>query len=92
MNTQTLNLALADYLQANPWIIFLLLWIIIWKALALWQAARNNQKIWFVALLIVNTLGLLEIIYLIIYHWPKRAKPINPLAPKHFSDPKNPNL
>ncbi len=92
MNNQILNDALATYLQNNPWIPFLLIWIIIWKALALWQSARNGQKIWFIALLIVNTVGILEIIYLIIYNWPKKSKIINPIAPEHFSDPKNPNL
>ena len=30
-----------------------------------WYAARGGQKYWFVAILIVNTLGILEIIYLI---------------------------
>ncbi|MBU0457162.1 MAG: DUF5652 family protein [Nanoarchaeota archaeon] len=40
-------------------------WIIIWKGLGLWYAARNEQKGWFIAILILNTLGLLPIIYLI---------------------------
>jgi Mg2+ and Co2+ transporter CorA len=35
------------------------------KGMALWRAGRNNQKGWFVVLLVVNTLGLLEILYLI---------------------------
>jgi hypothetical protein len=39
-------------------------WTLIWKGLALWHAARNNQKIWFVVLIIVNTIGILEILYL----------------------------
>lgn len=34
------------------------------KGLALWRAGRNNQRGWFVALLIINTLGILELIYL----------------------------
>ena len=40
------------------------IWTLIWKGLALWQAARNNQKAWYVILLIVNTIGILEILYL----------------------------
>ncbi|MCX7779020.1 MAG: DUF5652 family protein [Patescibacteria group bacterium] len=44
----------------------IMIWVLIWKGLALWRAARNNQQIWFVILLIVNTLGLLEILYLFI--------------------------
>lgn len=35
------------------------------KGAALWRAGRNNQKGWFIVLLVVNTLGLLEIIYLL---------------------------
>lgn len=49
-------------------IVFLLViaivWSLIWKGVALWKSARYGQKAWFVVLLIVNTVGLLEIIYL----------------------------
>jgi hypothetical protein len=49
-------------------IVFLLLvWTFIWKGLALWKAARKGDKIWFVVLLVLNTLGLLEILYLYIF-------------------------
>jgi hypothetical protein len=49
-------------------IVFLLLvWTFIWKGLALWKAARKGNKIWFVVLLVLNTLGLLEILYLYIF-------------------------
>jgi hypothetical protein len=40
-------------------------WTIILKGFALWHAARNGQKWWFIALLIVNTLGILEIVYIV---------------------------
>ena len=43
---------------------FVLLWSLVWKGLALWHCAQRKQGRWFIALLIVNTLGLLEIIYL----------------------------
>lgn len=39
-------------------------WSIIWKGSALYHAARNEDKLWFVAIILVNTLGLLEIAYL----------------------------
>ena len=48
-----------------PIFLVAMLWTIILKGYALWHAARNDQKWWFVALLVVNTLGILEIIYLI---------------------------
>ena len=40
------------------------LWTVPWKAIALWRAARRDSKIWFVVLLLVNTLAVLEILYL----------------------------
>ncbi|HNW71430.1 MAG TPA: DUF5652 family protein [Candidatus Paceibacterota bacterium] len=47
-------------------LIFLLImifWVIPWKGYALWTTVKNNNKIWFIVLLIVNTFGLLEVIY-----------------------------
>ena len=46
-------------------------WSIIWKGIALWKAARNTDKTWFVVLLIINTVGILEILY--IYVFSKKA-------------------
>ena len=42
----------------------LLVWSIAWKGVALWNTSKNNQKNWFIAILVINTLGILEIIYL----------------------------
>jgi len=52
------------------WIV-LLVWTLVWKGLALWRAARNKHKIWFVVILIINTLGVLEILYYFIWGKPK---------------------
>jgi len=51
------------------WTVFTLLmvWSIIWKGLALWKAAKQDKKGWFVILLIVNTIGILEILYLYVF-------------------------
>lgn len=43
----------------------LVVWSLIWKGLALWRAGRKNQLAWFIVMLIVNTCGILEIIYLL---------------------------
>lgn len=40
------------------------LWSLFWKGLALWHAARRGEAGWFVAILLINTIGLLEIVYL----------------------------
>lgn len=52
---------------AGLWGVILIgaLWSIVWKGLALWVAARRQEKIWFILLLLINTLGILEIIYLL---------------------------
>ena len=41
----------------------IIIWVLFWKGYAVWTAVKNNDKKWFVALLILNTLGILEIIY-----------------------------
>lgn len=48
-----------------PFIVLAAIWTIAIKGYALWHAARNGQKEWFIALLVINTLGILEIIYLV---------------------------
>jgi hypothetical protein len=42
----------------------LIIWSAVWKGLALWHSARQRQPWWFVILMFVNTLGILDIIYL----------------------------
>ena len=54
------------------WAIPLVVWSITWKALALWKAARNRQLVWFILLFIINTAGVLPIIY--IYYFQKEKK------------------
>ena len=48
----------------GPWLILLVLWSLFWKGLALWHAARRGQVPWFAVLLVLNTAGLFEIVYL----------------------------
>jgi magnesium-transporting ATPase (P-type) len=45
-------------------LIILIVWLLIWKGLGLWRAGRNNQPRWFVVMLILNTVGILPIVYL----------------------------
>jgi len=53
-----------EELFSNPFFVIAFLWSLIWKGVALWKAARNSQKGWFVALFVINTLGILPIIYI----------------------------
>ena len=49
----------------QPWVyITLIIWSLIWKGLALWKSAGKKQLIWFIAFLVINTSGLLEILYI----------------------------
>lgn len=45
----------------------LFVWSIFWKGLALWKSARNDERYWFIALLLINTVGILELLYLFIF-------------------------
>ncbi|MGE5041948.1 MAG: DUF5652 family protein [Candidatus Levyibacteriota bacterium] len=56
---------LTGFFGTNPLLIFVLLaWSILWKGLALWKSAQNNQRYWFIVMLVVSSLGILEMIYL----------------------------
>jgi methionyl-tRNA synthetase len=48
-------------------IVLVIIWSFIWKGIALWKCGRNNQLAWFVVLLVINTAGILEIIYLLVF-------------------------
>ena len=44
-------------------IAILVIWTLVWKGLALYRAARAGDKWWFIIMLVVNTAGILELIY-----------------------------
>ncbi|MDP2594015.1 MAG: DUF5652 family protein [bacterium] len=48
-----------------PVVVLVVIATIVLKGFALWHAARGGQKKWFIALLVINTAGVLEIVYLI---------------------------
>lgn len=52
----------------------LALWELIWKGLALWFAAKRDQKAIYVLLLVLNTIGLFPIGYLIYIKWFEKKK------------------
>lgn len=47
--------------------LLLAIWTIPWKGYALWIAARKSQKWWFIAILILNTVAILEILYIFVF-------------------------
>lgn len=57
--------SLINAIEANPLPFFLLtIWSLYWKGRALWRSAQLSQRNWFIALLVLNTFGLLEIFYI----------------------------
>ena len=54
-------------LLSGPIMLLLIAWTLPWKGVALWKAARNGAKVWFIILLIVNTLAILEILYIFVF-------------------------
>lgn len=57
--------SITDWLIANPVLgLILVVWTFAWKGIALWKAAGLQQRNWFIVLLILNTAGILEIIYI----------------------------
>jgi hypothetical protein len=49
------------------WGMLALFWVLPWKGYALWKAARKGSVGWFVALLFINTMALLEILYIFVF-------------------------
>ncbi|HEY0010991.1 MAG TPA: DUF5652 family protein [Candidatus Paceibacterota bacterium] len=61
---------LSDKLGISPalfWGLFALaaVWTLTLKGFALWYSARNYQRYWFIAMLVINTFGILELVYLL---------------------------
>jgi hypothetical protein len=66
--TQILEVMANDFgIEVNAFIALLMvvaIWQMIWKGIALWKSAELRQKWWFIAILVINTFGILEIIYI----------------------------
>ena len=48
-------------------LIILLIWSLAWKGVALWKSARKKHLIWFIILFVINTMGILEILYIFLF-------------------------
>ena len=61
------------------------LWSLLWKGLALWRAAKRGDMWWFIAFLFLNTLGILEIIYIFVVTGAKLSDFTKPIthSPHH---------
>lgn len=66
-------MALLELLSSPQFLLPAAIWSATLKGFALWRASRRKQLWWFIALLVINTLGIFEAIYLIATQ--KRKKP-----------------
>ena len=48
-------------------IVVLAIWDGVWKLIAMWKSARNQQLAWFICLAISNTAGILPILYILLF-------------------------
>jgi len=64
MYQEYFNLMGITSIPAISTFLVLMAWSFIWKGIALWKTARNGSKPWFIILLLVNTVGILEIVYI----------------------------
>jgi Family of unknown function (DUF5652) len=49
------------------WLIPVIIWDAVWKGIGLWKSAGNKQIIWFIFIFIVNSVGILPIIYILFF-------------------------
>jgi len=64
-----------QFILGNQWVLLLImLWVLPWKGVALWKAAKKDHSTWFIVILLLNTMAILEILYIFIFS--KRKKKI----------------
>jgi len=68
MAEPNLYITLADSIGVTVPILFvILIWSLVWKAIALWKSARNTHLVWFIIFLLIHTVGILEILYIFVF-------------------------
>lgn len=59
---------IASQLGVSLWVLaVILIWSSIWKLLAFWKSARRKHVVWFIVFALVNTIGILEILYIYVF-------------------------
>ena len=63
------------FFPENKWVYLPVIALeLIMKGFALWKAAKKDHKYWFVALLVLNPVGVLPVIYLLFFADRARAE------------------
>ncbi|MFA6995431.1 MAG: DUF5652 family protein [Patescibacteria group bacterium] len=68
-----------NFSQSYWGVILITAWVLPWKGVALWKAARSQEKWWFIAILLVNTLGIFEIFYIFVFSKMKKIEKVSVL-------------
>ena len=55
-------------LGISIWVVLLItVWEAVWKFIAMWKAAKQNSVAWFIVLGVLNTVGILPILYIYVF-------------------------
>ncbi|MBU2562225.1 MAG: hypothetical protein KKF68_01020 [Nanoarchaeota archaeon] len=54
-------------------LIIILLWELVWKLIGMWKAAKKGSVAWFIVLAVLNTVGILSILYVYVFSEMKRS-------------------
>lgn len=76
LGTVAAQLGIATWL-----LVIILLWTLTWKLLALWKSARNSHLIWFIVMAVINTMGILPILYIFVFSKLKYKSVVKPKKP-----------
>lgn len=76
MAFSNINTVLTNYVSdtvgvSNSVAVFLIvvigIWSLVWKGMALWKSAGKKQLVWFIVFIFINTVGILEILYIYVF-------------------------
>lgn len=70
--------------------VLVLAWSLLWKGWALWRSAQKGEKIWFIVLLVVNTVGILDILYVFFFSNDETMKKIKGIFSGQNKTPSTP--
>jgi hypothetical protein len=63
----------------------LAVWSSVWKGMAMWKAGRKNSVVWFIVLFLVNTAGILDILYIYVFSQMKPRQEEKPVRHRRRS-------
>jgi hypothetical protein len=56
---------IANQIGIPVWLLLIIIaWTLFWKLTGLWKSARNGKVVWFLAIALINTVGILPILYI----------------------------